>query len=147
MENIQEHLKADHRRCDGFFVEVEQLVADGNWQEAETSFKIFHQAMEHHFTMEEEVLFPDFEEASGNSTGPSKVMRMEHQQMRELLADMIQAADEKDSDAFLGTAETLLILMQQHNAKEEQILYPMCDNLLGHMQGEVLARMKAIGEA
>ncbi|TRZ68118.1 MAG: hemerythrin domain-containing protein, partial [Rhodocyclaceae bacterium] len=27
-------------------------------------------------------------------------------------------------------AETLLILMQQHNMKEENILYPMCDQAL-----------------
>jgi len=147
MINIQEHLKADHRRCDGFFVEAEQLVAEGNWPLAEESFRAFHQAMEHHFTMEEKVLFPDFEAASGNTAGPSQIMRMEHQQMRELLTDMVQATDEKDGDTFLGMAETLLILMQQHNAKEEQILYPMCDNLLGSRCDNVLARMEAIGEA
>lgn len=146
MESIQEHLKADHRRCDGFFVEAEQLAADGNWQTAEEAFRAFHQAMEHHYAMEESVLFPDFEEASGSTAGPSQVMRMEHEQMRELLADMAQAASEKDSDAFLGTAETLLILMQQHNAKEEQILYPMCDDLLGSRSDEVLTRMEAVSE-
>ena len=147
MENIQDYLKADHRRCDGFFVEVEQLVAEGNWPLAEENFKLFHQAMEHHFTMEETVLFPDFESASGNTAGPSQVMRMEHQQMRELLTDMVQATEEKDGDSFLSMSETLLILMQQHNAKEEQILYPMCDNLLSSTRDEVLARMEATGTA
>lgn len=147
MESIQEHLKTDHRRCDGFFVEAEQQVSDGNWQAAEEGFETFHQAIEHHFKMEEDVLFPDFEEASGNTDGPSQVMRMEHQQIRELLADMAQAMSEKGSDDFLGAAETLLILMQQHNAKEEQILYPMCDNLLGNKCNEVLTRMEAVGEA
>ncbi len=146
MESIQEHLKTDHRRCDGFFVEAEQLAADGNWQAAEEAFKTFHQAMEHHYSMEENVLFPDFEEASGSTAGPSQVMRMEHEQMRELLTDMAQAASGKDGDAFLGAAETLLILMQQHNAKEEQILYPMCDNLLGPKRDEVLTRMEAVSE-
>jgi hypothetical protein len=39
----------------------------------------------------------------------------------------------------------LLILMQQHNMKEENILYPMCDNALGTSDvGQVLAdRLKA----
>ncbi len=147
MESIQEHLKTDHHRCDGFFVEAEQQVADGNWHAAEGNFETFHQAMEHHFSMEENVLFPDFEEASGSTAGPSQVMRMEHEQIRELLSDMTQAMSEKDADAFLGAAETLLILMQQHNAKEEQILYPMCDNLLGDKRDDVLSRMEAIEEA
>ncbi len=147
MKNIQEHLKTDHQRCDGFFVETEQLVADGDWAAAKKSFEIFSQAMEHHFAMEEKVLFPDFERASGSTAGPSQVMRMEHQQIRELLTGMAAATAEKNRDDFLGTAETLLILMQQHNAKEEQMLYPMCDNLLGDKRDEVLKRMIAIQEA
>jgi len=49
----------------------------------------------------------------------------------------------KDVDTFLGAAETLLILMQQHNAKEEQIVYPLSDQLLASRQEEVLGQMQA----
>jgi hypothetical protein len=51
--------------------------------------------------------------------------------MRELLAQMKAGLDDRDDDGFSGNAETLLIMMQQHNMKEENILYPMCDNALG----------------
>jgi hemerythrin-like domain-containing protein len=65
------------------------------------------------------------------TSGPTEVMRGEHRQMRDLLAQMEGALAVRDSDTFGGAAETLLILMQQHNMKEENILYPMCDNALG----------------
>ena len=56
------------------------------------------------------------------------MMRQEHQDMREFMAAMNKAVKDKNSDRYLGLAETLLIFMQQHNMKEEQILYPMIDS-------------------
>ena len=52
------------------------------------------------------------------------------QQMRELLARMGQAVAAQDAGDFAGQAETLLVLMQQHNMKEEEVLYPMMDEML-----------------
>jgi iron-sulfur cluster repair protein YtfE (RIC family) len=88
------------------------------------------------------MLFPAFEQASGNTMGPTRVMRLEHRQMRETLAEMDGALASGDLEDFLGQAETLLILMQQHNIKEEQILYPMCDRFLGGAVESVLQAMR-----
>jgi hemerythrin-like domain-containing protein len=62
--------------------------------------------------------------------GPTLVMRGEHKEMRAILARLQDALERKDADDFAGEAETLLIMMQQHNMKEENILYPMCDSTL-----------------
>jgi len=45
---------------------------------------------------------------------------------------------------FAGHAETLHILMQQHNMKEEQVLYPMTDRLLGGQAADLVAQMSGI---
>ena len=58
-------------------------------------------------------------------------MRGEHAEMRATLAQLRAALASRDLDEFGGEAETLLIMMQQHNMKEENILYPMCDMRLG----------------
>lgn len=79
--------------------------------------------------------------------GPSQVMRFEHAQMRDLLARMEQAAARHDGDEFSGLAETLLILMQQHNMKEENILYPMCERTLAGQALPVSAGLQARVEA
>jgi len=98
--------------------------------------------MERHFQKEEDTLFPAFEQATGNAMGPTRVMRLEHRQMRDALAEMSNALAGGDLEDYLGQAETLLILMQQHNIKEEQILYPMCDQILGAAAAGMIQAMQ-----
>jgi len=68
-------------------------------------------------------------------------MRYEHDQMRDLLAQLAAACEAHDGEAYGGVAETLLMLMQQHNMKEENILYPMCDRALGAAAESLGAKM------
>lgn len=144
MTTIVEHMATDHRRCDEIFADAEGLVAKSDWEPGTARFKEFREAMGHHFSMEEGVLFPAFEERSGQTMGPTEVMRGEHAQMRQLLEDMSQALAGRDRDSYLGLSETLMIIMQQHNMKEEKMLYPMADQLLGSDVEELLQEMEAI---
>jgi len=43
---------------------------------------------------------------------------------------MSKAIDEKDKNKFLGFSENLLFTMQQHNMKEEQMMYSLADESL-----------------
>jgi hemerythrin-like domain-containing protein len=86
--------------------------------------------IETHFRTEEEMLFPAFEAATGMVGGPTQMMRMEHAQMRDLIEQMEGALTARAADNFAGAAGTLLVFMQQHNMKEENILYPMCNRTL-----------------
>ena len=82
--------------------------------------------------MEEEILFPAIEEKTGMvNQGPTAVMRMEHEQMRGVLDQMAQAIEAGDFQATLDQGDTLLMPIQQHNIKEEGVLYPMADQVLG----------------
>jgi hemerythrin-like domain-containing protein len=141
MHTFSEYLGGDHQRCDELFALAEQAAAsrDANATDAHTRFV---DAMEHHLRMEEDVLFPAFEEATGSSMGPTAVMRHEHGQMRELFGQMGEALAAGRFDDYLGASETLLILMQQHNAKEEQMLYPMTDRMLAGRLEELLREMR-----
>jgi len=69
--------------------------------------------------------------------GPTQVMRMEHIQMKQLFSEMEQAVKARDDAQYLGLSETLMMIMQQHNMKEEQMLYPMMDQTLGQAGGEI----------
>jgi hemerythrin-like domain-containing protein len=139
MSDIQNLMTTDHRACDDEFAEIEQAVVAGRWEQAQAAMSAFSQAMSKHFDAEEELLFPAFEAATGSTMGPTQVMRMEHVQIRDLLAAMQGAMTAKDADEYAGQAETLLIMMQQHNMKEENILYPMCDQTLGADKTPLLA--------
>jgi len=138
MGAIADYFAAEHRGCDEVFAAAEETAQIGDLAGCRARFQQFHAAMERHFQQEEQGLFPAFEEASGMFMGPTRVMRLEHQQMRETFVEMNNALASGDLEEFLGQAETLLILMQQHNIKEEQMLYPMCDRALGSAAGAVL---------
>lgn len=143
MTTISSFMTDDHQRCDRLFAVAEELVANGQWEDAATSFDVMHKAIEHHFSMEEEVLFPAFEQVTGSSMGPTQVMRHEHQQMRQLFEQLASALEKRQMDDYLGASETLLVLMQQHNAKEEQILYPMTDVQLASQSDAILSKMQS----
>ncbi len=130
MYAITDLMTQDHRSCDELLVAVEHAVANADWPLARSEFAHFHRRMLHHFGVEEEVLFPAFEQSTGIYRGPTQVMRAEHAQLRQLLAATESALAGEDADDYSGHAETLLIMMQQHNVKEENILYPMCDQHL-----------------
>ncbi len=134
---IGDTLAQDHRRCDELFASAEKHASNGEWPQAQQEVSAFTEAMTRHIGFEEQTLFPALEQIIG-AGGPTQVMRMEHEQMRTLFRDMQQAAQAQDAPRLLGATETLLILMQQHNMKEENILYRMADQMLG-AQGPALA--------
>ena len=110
---------------------------------AMAAFDHFRSATLAHFASEEKTLFPTFEAKTGMTMGPTQVMRMEHVQMRALMDDAAVALADGETDNYLGLAETLLIMMQQHNMKEENILYPMCDQHLAAETPELLAHLES----
>lgn len=135
---ITETLTHDHRRCDQLLSAVDVSGRNTDWARVARETEAFCDAMEQHFNFEEMILFPPLEEVSPLASGPTEMMRQQHAQIRHLLADLQAAANTEDSQDYAGISETLHFLIQQHNAKEEGILYPLADRALGE-QGAVLA--------
>jgi iron-sulfur cluster repair protein YtfE (RIC family) len=135
---ISTYFTDDHRACDQRLTRVEDRAAARDWDGARAAVADLAAATLLHFRLEEEVLFPDLEQAYPGARGPTSVMRGEHAQARLLLKELTAAAAIGSRSETLGLVETLLMLLLQHNAKEEGILYPMADAVLG-TTGEALA--------
>jgi hemerythrin-like domain-containing protein len=71
-------------------------------------------------------------------------MRQEHVQMRSLMSQMCEAIDANNKDKFFGLSETLMILLQQHNMKEEQMLYPMAQQHLSADSDRIIELMDSL---
>ena len=130
MTTIAELMTQDHRDCDESFARAESHASRKEWDAAAQALGAFAAELNAHFDAEEQQIFPRFEAVIGMVAGPTQMMRGEHKNMRAILAQLQDALERKDADDFAGEAETLLIMMQQHNMKEENILYPMCDSSL-----------------
>jgi regulator of cell morphogenesis and NO signaling len=84
-------------------------------------------ALETHARLEDELLFSALDPHMGQM-GPLTVMRMEHDEIENILARVQEVQD------LVETQRLVLNVIQvarDHFAKEEQILFPAADHMLG----------------
>ena len=132
MQLINDYMTRHHKECDAVLTRADEAAAAADWAAVERHAGTFLREIERHIEAEETLLFPAFEERTGMADGgPTATMRMEHEQMRGLFAQMRAAIPARDAQRYLGASQTLLPLLQQHNMKEESMMYPMLDQALG----------------
>ncbi|HEY8492702.1 MAG TPA: hemerythrin domain-containing protein [Myxococcota bacterium] len=149
---ITDLLSADHRRLDDLLADAKQALRAGEPARAVEPFTAFREGLERHIVVEEEQLFPVFEELTGIVNGPTGVMRSEHAELRRLLAEIADgiaraaqdaaAASTGAGDPSHGLAQplaSLTALLFAHNGKEERILYPATDRA-----AEAAGRLEAL---
>lgn len=141
---VTEYYGQDHQRLDELLRRFEHLK-DADLSLAGCLFAEFKAGLERHIGWEEQILFPLFEAKTGmRDDGPTEVMRWEHRQILGLLAE-IQARVAQRQAAPGPAVVALEDLLRQHNQKEEQILYPVTDELLSMSEREeVFAAMQRL---
>lgn len=94
--------------------------------------------LEPHSEKEESLLFPMLAKYIGRETGPIAVMEYEHEQAKSNLKRFRE-------DGFPDDLNSAVEILLQHFQKEEQVLFPMAQQMLtdGEKQ-ELLDKMKAI---
>lgn len=137
---ISDHYGQDHDRLDELFQRFQTLKTSDRAR-AVLAFQEFHAGLERHIVWEESILFPAFETKTGMTSGPTQVMRWEHEQIRGFLkaiADKLAAGADDTGDDEAG----LLAVLGPHNHKEENILYPMIDQVTdGTERTQIFAEM------
>lgn len=85
-------------------------------------------ALESHASVEDQLLFTALEPHLGVQGGPLAVMRMEHNQITDLLGKIESATDLDSARAF---AKQMIEVTRGHFQKEEQVLFRMARQFLG----------------
>ena len=134
LATVTDVLMADHRRMDCLMKECAAAVADGEQAAALVLFERFRAGLTRHIKIEEGILFPEYEIATGTSrsAGPTSVMRHEHEEILAYLGslnDLLSLTEFQKRD-FDDSRNDLVSLLHEHNLKEEEILYPACDHLI-----------------
>jgi len=127
-ESLTEVLALDHRRLKELLTEAKQALHAGDSARAFARFAEFRDGLERHITAEEDVLFPAFEALTGISAGgPTSVMRMEHREIRKLMAEIASALEHGDGNGHAMAMAALTARLYAHDGKEERIVYPATD--------------------
>ena len=144
-----EYLSWDHDRLDERLEGVQADVRAGNWHAAQLGLSEFSVGLLRHIQLEEELLFPAFERLAGmpRDQGPTAVMREEHAEIRDALGTLCEAVGRAARGELEGArtrfehgVKALLDVLGEHNLKEEQVLYPTVDSLLGEADRDTLVR-------
>ncbi len=133
MSEAMMKLVKQHQECDDQLNRVEVALNKQDFASAGRNFRLFNEQLEDHFRIEEERLFPAFENATGMTNGPTVVMRSEHTEIRALRDQLMNEIEAADAASALASLETMNVFIQQHNVKEENILYPMCGGSIPHL--------------
>ncbi|MCC6848660.1 MAG: DUF2249 domain-containing protein [Deltaproteobacteria bacterium] len=144
--NVTGYLQEDHERLDAIVPEVQALVRAGSLPEAGARFAEFTCGLGRHIEVEEQVLFPTFEELTGMSGGgPTFVMRDEHVEIRRLMDATTGALRAGDAAKAEESLQRLTETLATHNMKEERMLYPMTDQALRDDQArdDLVKRLRA----
>ena len=128
-----EQLQADHRRLDRLMEDSLDRARAGDRAAAARSFAAFREGLIRHIAIEEWLLFPLFESATGLrfQGGPTDVMKQEHVEIIrhiDLIAELLDDADPPNG-TFERHAAALAALIEEHSMKEERLLYPMTDRM------------------
>jgi regulator of cell morphogenesis and NO signaling len=132
LRGVNEALSWDHDRLDALEAAAFQKRASGDLQLAYELYAEFAAGLKRHIGFEEQLLFPAFEEKTGMppTAGPTAVMRAEHREIEALLGQ-IEAGIADATAPVESLRRSFHAVLGDHNLKEEQILYPTTDNLLG----------------
>ncbi len=125
--SINDFLTEDHDRLDGLLETFQDWRA---WDSprAKDSLAQFTVGLQRHLRWEESILFPLFEQKTGQS-GLTNTLWGEHEEIRERLAALNQKVEQNDADC--DHEEKMLVEeLGGHNAREEYALYPELDKLL-----------------
>jgi len=128
---VSEYMAWDHDRLDAILVQTADALKGGRQDEGRHLFGEFRTGLLRHIRMEEEILFPAFELATGMlQGGPTAVMRMEHREIERILESMREylGNPEITFEGFERLRQSLLAVLADHNAKEEHVVYPMTDH-------------------
>ena len=141
----------DRRPISQFFEydhdEIDDILASADYARPEQALgrlAAFDERLERHIVWEEEILFPAATRLMPPlAMGPVAVMRDEHRAIRNAKKEAFHALRAGDGAAAKAAVGRMLEVLKPHNDKEEQILYPLCDQLLAGPEAEkVLAAVK-----
>lgn len=135
-------LKGEHPALLAQLQELNELTRQiGKRIEFEENFNIlktkvaeFKESLDPHSEREEGVLFPMLGAYIGTTSGPIAVMEYEHDQAKSKIAEFLEKAasnlSEEEKLELAGLIKDAYIILTDHFAKEENVLFPMAERML-----------------
>lgn len=147
MDTIVNILSRDHSHCDELLLQAELNMEKHRWELGLVMFRKFKQTLVRHLTVEETALFPALAEVMSASVPSINAMRVEHQKIMQVLRELDSAVGERDMDQFVGRAKALNLILQQHNCREEHMLYSISGQIPAAKKEQIIAAVRDVKDS
>ena len=128
--NARNWLWHDHRDYEDLLRACARVAGAAEWAAAEERLQDLVSLLKGHFLVEEEVLFPAFEDLVDVQGAPTRTLRGEHDLIRDLLERLSAAIGKRDGHQVAEIVTRLEEVMSQHHEKEEEIFLPKAQHAL-----------------
>lgn len=126
-ETLRAALEREHREIDRAIETYLASIVEGE-RRAQSLAGGMH-ALRRHIFLEEEFLFPPLRAAG--FVAPIFVMLREHGELWRTMDSIEAALAAETADSLVPECRWLLAQLEKHNSKEEPIIYPHADKVLG----------------
>jgi len=143
---VSECLNNEHQRLDTIVSVIRNALENGDMEVAGGYLNEFTCGLARHIDIEEQLLIPVFERATGiGEGGLTGVMRRDHLAIRGFVRSITRAITSGNAGAAITFLDDLLDALEEHNRKEENILYPATDDVLGteRARNDLVNRLQA----
>jgi len=146
MNKTNNWLVHDHHKYDEMLTECEMAAEMADWKDAVRLFNEFTSDLKLHMQLEDEVLYPIFEQKETNPESEITELHEEHDNLVRLLRDLITVIKSKNIDHFLESLLPLHKAMNEHNEHEEAVFRRLGSDSLLTRRDEIIGQLSALQE-
>jgi hemerythrin superfamily protein len=144
MNDTTNWLVHDHLKYDAMLSECEMAAEMASWKDAVRLFNTFTSDLKLHMLLEDEVIYPLFEQTGDDSEDDMALLHEEHDNLVRLLRDLDSVIKTKNIDHFMESLLPLHKAMNEHNEHEEIVFRRLGNDSLLTRREEVMNRLSAI---
>lgn len=127
--------------------ECEEIAEEGLWADAIQAYERFVDELKLHMRMEDEVLYPRFEQHYGDPRGELAYLGAEHDNIARLLHDLAHVIQRKDYEHFLASLKPLHKALKEHNVNEEMLFLSLEDDQMLMDRAEIMRQLNALQDS
>jgi Hemerythrin HHE cation binding domain len=135
----------DRERLDKALGELIALASDGHANHIESTFVHYERGMRRHIRLDEQIVFQLFAfDRTGATKASTQRIQAKHAEIIRQLDEMRGAITAHDLPRLRAIAVTLQEVFNGRDARDEDLVYPVLDSLLGAAEAEKLVtRLRA----
>ena len=139
---VEPWLNHDHKQFESAVYCCRSVCDDEDWGTVRNLFQDFLSSYVMHMQLEEDVLFPMYEERAETPTGAIISLREDHAQILGLAKHIRDLLERGDTQSVPNHMSSLYRLVTKHHKNEEEIFLPMARETLLSDKDKMLSELK-----